>query len=91
MSAIPEGYKELPDSVMSNCDHAINKDVEARLRDSPSYAGYPAWNFYGYVWCDHQRRVYCCEIWVYGTPRKVIEAATLEEIMENASEEFGYD
>jgi hypothetical protein len=81
---------ELSEMVMSNFDHEVNRDVEFTLRTNEStYAGYPAWNFYGSVW--YEDSMFHCEIMVYGSYRETISAETLEEIMEIASNKYGWE
>lgn len=70
-----------PWSVMSNYDREIDRDIEARLKVEKVFARYAGWNFNGRVWR--------CEVWVYGKPREVVEAETLEGIMEKVSEKWG--
>ena len=77
--------------VMTNFDHSIDRDVEARLKDQATFAQYSGWNFCGFVWYDPQHNKYRCEVWVYGTPNKIVEAETLDKMMKLISDEFGYE
>jgi len=75
--------------VMSNFDHAIEKDIEEKLKEGNCYAGYAAWDFHGDVMFKDNK--FICEIWRYHCLVDIIEAETLEEIMEEASDKWGYD
>lgn len=76
------------DDVMSNFDRQIEKDIEKELKETLSYAGYAAWDFHGDVWYEDGK--FYCEIWRYHCHVNTLEADTLEEIMEEASEKYGY-
>jgi len=71
--------------VMSN----FNREIDRKLKLGNCYAGYPAWNFYGEVWYENNQ--FHCEIWRYHCHIDTISVDTLEEIMEEASENYGWD
>jgi len=77
------------EDVMSNFDKEIDRDVEKQLKEGNCYAGYPAWNFHGTVYYKDDK--FYCEIWTYGFPNELINAETLEEIIELASDKYGWD
>ena len=81
-------YVEHGETLMTNFDHTIEPDAEQILKSGKIYSGYPAWNFHGEVWFEGQ---FYCEIWVYGTHVNTLCADTLQEIMDKASEYYGYD
>jgi hypothetical protein len=84
---IAQGY-DCSDLSMSNFDHTADMGLDAALRGGKLYAPYAGWNFHGTVWWDGER--FACEVWVYGSPREVIRADTLEDIMESASDKYGW-
>jgi hypothetical protein len=80
---------EISESIASNFDHEWDRDVAERLKtDQTIVAGYPAWNFYGFVWWDGEH--YQCLVMQYNSPVELIEADTIPEIMEAVSEKYGY-
>lgn len=81
--------KEYLDDVMSNFDHSINKEIVEKLKTTNSYSGYSALNFHGDVWFESN--LFHCEIWQYHSHINTISKETLEEIMEEASNEYGYE
>lgn len=84
-------WEEL-DFVMSNCDREIDKEIEAELKSiNKSYSRYAGWNFCGYVWYEKSTNLFHCQVWVLLSPKKIVSAETLEEIMIIVSEEFGHD
>lgn len=82
-------YRKEIDEVMSNFDHTIDHDVEARLKEREVFARYPGWNFNGRVWWCREAGKWKCEVWVYGSPRKVVEADSLEDIMQEVCGDYG--
>ena len=76
------------DDVMSNFNHSIEKDIEEKLRQGNCYAGYAAWDFHGDVMYKDDK--FICEIWRYQALVDIIEAKTLEGIMEEASDKWGW-
>ncbi len=74
---------------MTNFDHTIDDGLAEALMDDPTaFANYCGWNFCAYVWANGANFV--CEIWSYGSPEEIIQAGSLEEIMEAVSESYGY-
>lgn len=85
----PEDYtRHLPETVMSNLDHEINRRVEAVLRSEPRWADYTAWNFWGAVWWDRDAEQFWCEVWQHHEHIATL-GGTLEEIMVEASNNWG--
>ena len=82
-------YEELPETVMSNCDHSIEHDVAEKLKTGKYYSQYAGWNFCGYVWWNENK--WSCEVWTYHSHVDTIHGETLEEIMEKVSQEYGYE
>lgn len=84
-------YTENVGSVMSNFDHEVDAGAEESLRSREVYGDYAGWNFHGRVWWDRASSEFCCEPWTHHYPRAIIRAATLPELMEAVSDEYGND
>jgi len=85
------GYKdkERIGDIMTNFDHSIEKDAETRLKNENIYGDYPAWNFHGKVWFEQDE--FHCEVWQYGNIKEIISANTLEELMNQVSNQYGQE
>lgn len=81
---------ELQDEVMSNCDHTIDYEVAELLKDGKCYAQYSGWNFCGKVYWDIPKQKFVCEVWRYHICEEIIKYTTLELIMKNVCENYGY-
>ena len=75
--------------VMSNFDHCIDEEIANKLKETKSYADYPAWDFHGSVWYEDGK--YHCQIKRYGSHIDTISNEDLQEIMDEASGEYGWD
>jgi len=80
-------YQECNEDLMSNFDHQIEPNAEELLKSSKIYGGYPGWNFHGDVWFEDNK--FYCEIWQWGNHVNTLEAESLREIMDEASEYYG--
>lgn len=87
---MPDGYTAAP-TVMSNFDHTIDTDVANRLREREEYAPYAGYHFCGYVWWDRPRARWACEVWHYQVHMDTVTADTLEAIMREVSDKWGWD
>lgn len=76
---------------MSNFDHSIDVELEEALQKGKSYAQYAGLNFCGYVYWGKEEKKYICEVWQHNTWIETIIANTLKEIMEEVSEQYGYE
>lgn len=87
----PDDYKEINfPGGMSNFDHEVEDGVEDRLRNERVFTHYGAWNFNGKVWWGSEG-AFSCQVWVYGSPVATVRAASLEDLMRECSEEWGWD
>ena len=86
-----KNYYETTESVMSNFDHEINRDVEKELIENECYADYPGWGFFAQVVYDRDRKLFICYVNQYHCHVDTIEADTLEEIMETCCNNWGYE
>lgn len=77
------------DEVMSNFDHCINNEVAEQLKAGDCFAGYAAWDFHGDVW--YENGIYHCEIWRYHVHIDTISNEDLKEIMNEASDKYGWN
>lgn len=75
--------------VMSNCEHTIDKTIEAELKEKEEYGCYAGWNFFGYVWWKRDVQRWACDVWQYHKSVEVVEAETLEEIMQLVCDKYG--
>lgn len=80
-------FTELQETVMSNSDHTIENDVVEKLKTGKFYSQYAGWNFCGYVYWNKDK--WSCEVWTYHSHVKTIHGNTLQEIMDEVSEEYG--
>lgn len=85
----PEPFEDFGEELMSNFDHSIDRKVEEAIKGKPYYAQYSGWNFCGYVWWENEK--WHCEVWTYGSMDDVISANTLDDIMTEVSDKYGYD
>ena len=88
---IPSHYKGIPD-VTTNAEapeKAIDEDVAQRLKHDPAtYAGFPAWHFYGKVWWKDGN--YHVEVWQYGVYRATYTGPTLKELCSYINDLYGW-
>jgi hypothetical protein len=82
----PKNYKRI-ETVMTNFDHTIDRKIEKKLKKQKSFSGYAGYNFYGYVWWDKNK--WSCEVWRYNSHVETVSADSLEEIMQQVSNEYG--
>lgn len=77
--------------VMSNFDCEIEDWAADKLMADPARVcgGHAGWNFHGRVWFSDG--LFHEEVWCYGTPREVISAPTLRELMEAVNNQYGWD
>lgn len=74
---------------MSNFDHAIDSGFEDKLRTGEFWGRHAGWNFNSKVWfADGQ---FHAEVWQYHSPREVISASSLRELMDATNEKYGSD
>ena len=82
---LPDDLESIGD-IMSNFGHEIDSDAEDKLKAGGVYGGYPAWNFYAYVWWDSRFKAMIKQ---YRVHVNTIEADSLREIMDIASQYYG--
>jgi hypothetical protein len=88
-SVCPFTTKEMVGVVMTNFDHSIDHDIATALKAKESFAQYPGGNFHGLVWWSRDNHMWRCEVSVHHEAREVIEAGTLEEIMDEVCRKWG--
>lgn len=76
---------------MSNFDRSIDEGFAEALQARPGEVKgrHAGWNFNGQVYFHDGK--FHEEVWVYGSPRQVISADTLSELMDDVCAEYGYD
>ncbi len=87
-SVVPECWEKIPEG-MSNFTHTIEPGFEEKLRAGRYYGGYAGLNFYARVWFAEEQ--FHAEVWSYGSPRRIIVAYSLLDIMRAVSDEYGWD
>ncbi len=87
--APPDDYRHEDDCVISNFDHAIDRDLEQRLKQEKVVLQYSARDFNGEVWYDPATSLYRCLVRVYGSPRETVSRQSLDEIMWYVCDEYG--
>lgn len=89
MTTRPDNMEKTEDSVYSNIDHKLDKEVKQLLLDNPGklYAQHDAWDFCGYIW--FKDGTWYEEIWRYHSLREVIQGPTVEGIIEDAILRYG--
>lgn len=88
---IPKNYEDSNESIMSNFDSIIDKEIENKLLKENLYASYPGWNFYGTVWFNKDNNKWYCKINQYRSHTNTIISDTTEEIMKEACDLYGYE
>lgn len=78
-------------TLMSNFDHTIEPDAEARLKEGRCTGQYSAWNFFGIVWWEEEAAHFVCEVWINHQIAATAQAATLVALRDGLCALFGYD
>lgn len=78
------------DKVMSNFDHTVDPGMEDDLRTGMR-GQHTAWNFHGQVWYDADGGWFTEEVSVHKAVRAILSAPTLEELMREVNDEYGWD
>jgi hypothetical protein len=87
---MPESFSEYNgDELMSNFGREIDKETEQAIKGKELFSRYAGWNFNGLVWWQDNK--WLCEVWCYGSWRETFACDTTEEIMEEVSDEYGYE
>jgi hypothetical protein len=89
--------KKIPDEfkyyyggdIITNLDGSIDRETEKKIKGKKLYASYPAWNFYGGVWWEANQ--WHCAVKQYHHFMGTLSADTLEELMEEVSDKYGYE
>jgi hypothetical protein len=84
-----EGKISADEDLMSNFDHAVNKEIEKLLIENNMKADYPGREFHGTCWY-HENGFYC-RVMRYGSVVGYYKADTPEELMEEVSSIYGYN
>lgn len=78
------------DKVMSNFDHTVDPGLEDDLKQG-MHAQHAAWNFCGEVRWDAERQVFTEIVRRYQAEVGEVSAPTLEELMSEVNDEYGWD
>jgi len=78
------------ETIYSNFDHCLNKEVEKRMMEEPneSYT-HCAWDFNAQV--TFNGKVWKSEVWVYGSAVETFEGETVMDVINEANERYGDD
>jgi hypothetical protein len=76
---------------MSNCYHTIDEGLEEALKAGDVWAKYHGWNFNCNVHWDASREQFHAEVWHFRQHVDDIYADSLDGIMQNVSNEWGWD
>jgi hypothetical protein len=76
---------------MSNFDHSIDDGFEDDLRGGQVVGEYAGWEFNAQVWFDQDSEEFVCEVWRYGAAVEVVRASSLQEIMSQVSDRWGWE
>jgi hypothetical protein len=81
----------LADEIYSNFDHKFDRAIVDAVLARPGevYATHPAWDHHGRVWFADGK--WHEEVWVYGSPRSVETNESLEELIREVNDRYGYD
>lgn len=83
----PVGYGET-ELTMSNFDGQIDNGLDVALKGGQVFARHAAWDFNGRVWWDGER--FREQVWVHGSPVQTLAAESLEDLMREVNDEFGW-
>lgn len=75
---------------MSNFDHRIEAGLAEGIADGQHMADYAGWDFHALVYLGNEG-IYVADVHVYGTHRGFVTADTLEGLMAEVSDEYGWD
>lgn len=80
------------DSVYSNLDGRLDEVVVRELSNAPGQlcAQHAAWNFCGYVWQMPDGR-WVDQVWRYRAPVQDVIGDSLEEVIEQVNDTYGYE
>jgi hypothetical protein len=78
------------DKGMSNFDKTVDPGMEEDLR-AGMRGQHSAWNFHGQVWFEAAEGVFKEEVSVHKAVRGTLSAPTLEELMHEVNDEYGWD
>ena len=87
---MPESFSEYNgEGLMSNFDRVIDKETEQAIKGNELFSRYAGWDFNGKVWWQDNK--WLCEVWCYGSWRETFVCDTLEVIMTEVSDNYGYE
>lgn len=77
-------------AVAVNLDHSINHGIAEKLKSDPeAYAQHAAFGFCGWVYYENGQ--FHDQIWVHHFPMNIKSADSVEEMVELANKEYGYE
>ena len=87
---LPESFSEYKgEELMSNYDNEIVSETLEAIKGQELFSRYSGWDFNGKVWWQNDR--WHCEVWCYGSWKETFTCHTLENIMMEVSDVYGYE
>lgn len=87
---MPKSFSEFGgEELMSNFDRQIVKETAEAIKGEKLFSRYAGWNFNGIVWYEHEK--WLCEVWRFREWQETFVCDTLEEIMTEVSDDYGYE
>lgn len=87
--SVPNGWRKLGESVMSNFDQQVKPEVEAQLRQGGCYSNHTAWEFCGNVWLEQGE--WHEQVFRFHQPVGTYSADTLQELMREVNNNHGWE
>ena len=75
------------DHIYSNFDHRVVESIKELVAAGAHYGTHTAYDHFGVIWCENGR--WFEEVQRFHRIVKVVDAATLEELVQVVNEEFG--
>ena len=86
---LSNSFKNTYDTLMSNFNHTIKYEIANKIKGKKLFACYTGFNFYGLVWWQNKK--WNCEVWHYKIYQKTYSKNTLEELMLDICDDWGYN
>lgn len=78
------------DTVYTNLDHFLDKQVVKHLKKNPGdMAQHAGWDFCGYIWYEDKLDVWMEEVWVYHKLQETRQEKNLMTLINGVNEDYG--
>ena len=89
---LPAGYSLYKNEVIfSNFDNEIKYEVADFIKNKNLAAEFTAWDYHGIVWWNDELGYWCIEVWRHNIYRVTHLSETLEELIGEIQETYGYE